>query len=143
MIPSETTQPTIPSHSDSNNSQKSKQLNSYKQSPGQYIPSTKLIFLALLLFIQCTHQACTIQAPFPKIVGGSFADTEFQQLDYYAATQYLIAVGYTKDSNVAPGDGYGNMERPFIIGYKEGDYLWGKVFSNISPPDRFVQVKIN
>ncbi|TNV86828.1 hypothetical protein FGO68_gene3420 [Halteria grandinella] len=111
------------------------------------ISSHLVALLIFLEFFKLSQQGCPVQMPFPKIVGGSLADTEFQQLDYNSITGCLIGVGYTKDQSLAPGDGQGVSERPIIMAYQGGDYVfsWGKVFSNIPflLPDRFVQVKIN
>ncbi|TNV86285.1 hypothetical protein FGO68_gene9967 [Halteria grandinella] len=101
------------------------------------------VMAAIFSLIRDTYQACiTGQAPFPKIIGGSQDATEIQQIDYSLATDYLVAVGYSKDQGLK-GDSSGDAY-PIIIAYQSTSYSyhWGKVFTN-SQNHRFTGLKIN
>ena len=63
-----------------------------------------LVYFALMgivsIKLMVSSGSCTV-APFPIVIGGSNYDTFVGQIDYHAATDRIVAVGYTKDAGMS------------------------------------------
>lgn len=91
-----------------------------------------LLHIFGLLFYTTFATDCSLYS-YPKVVGGSQGSTEFNQVDYHAASEQMVAVGFTKDKDMA-GDTVAGYQRPFVVLYKPSTVggtdmvlQWGKI----------------
>ncbi|TNV86252.1 hypothetical protein FGO68_gene12117 [Halteria grandinella] len=109
----------------------------------------RTVFIAIFLIIiishfQTSYQVCsTAQAQFPKIVGGTTADTYFHKVEYHPLSGYLVGLGNSKDQQVR-GDTLGGIAVKIIAAYKAPQYAyqWGKSIKLVDY-DYFSGAKIN
>ncbi|TNV86691.1 hypothetical protein FGO68_gene10819 [Halteria grandinella] len=98
-----------------------------------------IVTFILTILAHSSLQACvTVQAPFPKIIGGIQGATQFYQIDYNPVSGHLIGGGFSQDQGVR-GDSLGTTGYPIVAAYKgaEFQYQWGKAFSNLQSYDYF------
>ncbi|TNV86427.1 hypothetical protein FGO68_gene5058 [Halteria grandinella] len=104
------------------------------------------MLLLAALMCKISFEACTtVQASFPKIVGGIQGHTQLLQIDYSPASGYLVGVGKTNDLGVKGGV-EASQYNPIIVAYlpDEFSYGWGKIFIGLAVLDlHFSGVSIN